>query len=161
MKVPYICGALTKFPSEIDPQEVKNLYSRFGDVFQRLIGVRAFVPHEHYDPIKFPHFEDTEITDAELGQIIHRTSILVVVNVAPTTGGGIEIAFAAMHKVPVVFFSPKEKISRIVTGTPKKFGVFQGIKYFSNFDEAILVLRDWISEYFQVRIPNHWDALII
>jgi hypothetical protein len=51
MKVPYICGPLTELPPD-EQTSVKLFYQHIADVCQKVIGVRAFVPHEHYDPIK-------------------------------------------------------------------------------------------------------------
>jgi len=86
-KIPYICGALTEFPQGADPKEVKAFYSRLGDAFLPIIGERAFVPHERFDPLQFPHFTDEGVFDAESEQIIKRTSLIVAVNEGPTWGG--------------------------------------------------------------------------
>ena len=81
-KVPYICGPLTELPLEIR-EWLKPFYSRIADVCEKIIGKRPFVPHEHYDPIVHASFLPKEVYKKEVDQIRKRTSILIVVAVAP------------------------------------------------------------------------------
>ncbi|HRH23899.1 MAG TPA: hypothetical protein PK295_04720, partial [Candidatus Magasanikbacteria bacterium] len=100
IKVPYICGPLT----ELDPKDharIKILYSQLGDVCERVLGVRAFVPHEHYDPIIHASYTPQQIDAAERTQVCENTSLLVVVAEAPSWGGGIEVEMAWRSNVPV------------------------------------------------------------
>lgn len=148
-KVPYICGPLTDFPTDVNPHEAKEFYSRLGDIFLAIIGARAFVPHEYFDPIQFAHFTDIEVYLAESGQITQRTSLLVVAHVAPTTGGGCEIALAADLKIPIVWLCPRsKKISRYPLGLTKDKRTFQDLLRYDNFDHAVEVLRKWAEVFF-------------
>lgn len=129
-KVAYVCGPLT----ELDPADqpaVKSLYSQIGDQVAYVCGPRAFVPHEHYDPIKAAHFSPQEVYAAESAQILERTSVLLVVAIEPTWGGGVEVGLCNLAKgrgiadVPVVVFAPDDKlnatpclISRMLRGGP-------------------------------------------
>jgi len=61
-----------------------------GDLFKQLIGVRAFVPHEHFDPVKQSQFSPREVDKAEREQVSCKTSLLIIVVIAPSWGGGIE-----------------------------------------------------------------------
>ena len=151
-KIPYICGTLTEFPHGINPEKVKSFYSRLGDVFSPIIGARAFVPHERFDPVQFPHFTDEQVFDAENEQITKRTSLIVAVNEGPTWGGGAEISIAGEHKIPVVFLNPKHrKIARFITGLAKRKGIFQGVIEYNSFDEAIVFLNKWANKFFIVK----------
>jgi hypothetical protein len=121
-KVPYVCGPLTElFPDE--QKSVKQFYQHIADVCKKTIGVRAFVPHEHYDPIKHASFTPQDVYNAEKHQVCDLTSLLIVVAVASSWGGGIEVEMANQNKVPVVILCEKEKlenkkISRCLRGNP-------------------------------------------
>ena len=115
-KTPYLCSSLTELSLNLQ-DEVKEFLSAIGDGCKAVLGVRAFVPHEHYDPVKYPHFKDTDVFDAESTQISERTSLVVVVYLEPSWGGGAEIALAGECKIPVLFLCPTgKKISRYVSG---------------------------------------------
>lgn len=146
VKIPYICGALTELPLEIQPV-VKQLYSDLADVCLRVIKVRAFVPHEHCDPVKHANLEPPEVDAVERPQICERTSLLVVVAIAPSWGGGIEVEMAFRSQVPVVILIPKGKrVSRLLRGNP---GVVMAEEYDGDADalkllESILMsMSDW------------------
>jgi len=118
----YICGPLTELPEE-DQGRVKALYSALADVIEGLTGLRAFVPHEHYDPIKHAHYIPPEIDAAERAQVCTRTSLLLVVVVGPSWGGGIEVEMANKAGVPAVILCIRErlearKVSRLLRGNP-------------------------------------------
>ena len=86
----YICGPLT----ELDPQtreKTKKLYENLASLCLDTIGVRAFVPHEHYDPIKHADFTPRDVDRAERKQVCEKTSVLIVVAIEPSWGGGIEV----------------------------------------------------------------------
>ena len=71
-KTAYVCGPLTELSPEV-AQNAKIFYERIADVCQGIMGVRAFVPHEHYDPIKHAHFTPEQVDRAERDQIFQRT----------------------------------------------------------------------------------------
>lgn len=130
LKRVYVCGPLT----ELDPSDqeaVKSLYSQIGDRVAEVTGLRAFVPHEHYDPVAAAHFTPQEVYAAESRQILDQTSALLVIAIEPTWGGGVEVGLCNLAKdhriadVPVVVFAPSEKlearpclISRMLRGGP-------------------------------------------
>lgn len=85
--------------------------------------MRAFVPHEHYDPVKHAHFTPKEVDANERHQVCKLTSVLIVVAVAPSWGGGIEVEMANNNEVPVILLCQKSKyddrkISRLLRGNP-------------------------------------------
>lgn len=121
-KCAYICGPLT----ELSPEEqarIKRLYSEMADVAENVLGIRGFVPHEHYDPIANAKATPAEVDAAERLQVCERTSVLIVLAEAPSWGGGIEVEMANRSDVPVLIFCKQDKlekrlVSRLLRGNP-------------------------------------------
>lgn len=132
----YICGPLT----ELDPQtreKTKRLYENLASLCLDALGVRAFVPHEHYDPIKHASFTPQEVDTAERTQVCEKTSILIVVAILPSWGGGIEVEMAYRSNVPIILLIPKnKKTSRLLRGNP---GIKCGIEYNSEIEALAAV----------------------
>lgn len=121
-KSAYICGALTELSAE-DQAWVKDFYRQIADLCEAVLGIRGFVPHEHYDPVKHANFSPPEVDEAERHQVCQYTSVLIVVTVAPSWGGGIEVEMANQSGVPVILVCDREKlkqrkISRLLRGNP-------------------------------------------
>ncbi len=121
-KIPYVCGPLTELAPD-EQERVKRFYQKVGDVCKEVLGVRAFVPHEHYDPIKNANFTPQEVYRAEQHQVCDLTSLLIVVAIEPTWGGGMEVEMANQHNIPVILLCEKQKleerrISRLLRGSP-------------------------------------------
>jgi hypothetical protein len=121
-KVPYVCGPLTELSSS-QQKSVKLFYQRIADVCEKINGARAFVPHEHYDPIKHISFTPQDVYNAEKHQVADLTSLLIVVAIAPSWGGGMEVEIANQNKVPIIILCEKEKlenrkVSRCLRGSP-------------------------------------------
>jgi len=152
-KAPYICGALTELPVE-EKEPVKAFYSQLADICQDVLGRRAFVPHECYDPAKFAEVEDVVVYDAESSQVKNRTSLLVVVYIYPSWGGGGEIELAGDFGVPVLFLCPAGKrISRYPSGSTKRKNVFQGVIVYENPNDALLKFRKWLKSHTDLLLP--------
>ncbi len=140
-KRPYVCGPLTELPVE-SQKLVKDFYSRIADACEEIMGIRAFVPHEHYDPVKYPHFTPAEIDRAEREQVCEKTSLLIVVAIAPSWGGGIEVEMAYRSSVPVLILCEQgRKISRLLRGNPAVVGII----YYNSLDDSLNRLKDCIS----------------
>jgi len=123
-KVPYVCGPLTELPVE-GQRAVKELYCKIADVCQSSLGVRAFVPHEHYDPVANADFTPWQVDEAERRQVCERTSVLIVIALAPSWGGGIEVEMANRSGVAAVVYHPAEKkVSRLLRGNPAVLGTY-------------------------------------
>jgi hypothetical protein len=104
--------------------------------------VEAFVPHKHFDPVKAPNFTPQEVDAAEREQVCNWTSVLVVVPVAPSWGGGIEVEMAYQNGVPIILLCEvkqlaNRKISRLLRGNP---GVRDVIIYYT-MEEALADLE--------------------
>lgn len=146
-KTAYICGPLTELSVE-DQSHVKGFYARIADAYKKVFGVRAFVPHEHYDPVLHKDFLPEQVDDAERYQICNKTTVLIVVAIAPSWGGGIEVEMANNSGVPVILIFPYGKrVSRLLRGNP---AVRDILEY--NVEEAVI-------SAIMLRISNHCDLL--
>ncbi len=138
VKCAYVCGPLTDLAPE-QQGVVKSFYEAIGDLCTRITGVEAFVPHKHFDPVKHANFTPPEVDAAEREQVCNWTSILIVVPVAPSWGGGIEVEMAYQNGVPVILLCEvqqlaERKISRLLRGNP---GVRDVISYYTMEDALI------------------------
>lgn len=127
----YICGPLTELLPE-EQQRTKDFYARLADICQEKTGIRAFVPHEHYDPIKNASYTPQQVDEAERKQVCENTSLLAAVAIAPSWGGGIEVEMANRSGIPVIILCEQEKldqrrVSRLLRGNPavRKIIVYQ------------------------------------
>lgn len=141
-KAPYICGALT----ELDPihrDQVKEFYVRLGDTCKEVLGIRGFVPHEHYDPIKNADAKNTAVYAAERKIVTEETSILIVYAIEPSWGAGIEVGWANEHQVPIVVLVPQKKVSRLLTGGP----MVKAVINVRDNKHALLELKTWLLKF--------------
>ena len=118
----YICGPLTELPVE-NQEKAREFYTAIADVCEKVTGERAFVPHEHFDPIKHAFFTPPEVDEAERKQVSKRTSVLIVAAIAPSWGGGIEVEIANKSRIPIIILCNEQKlghrrISRLLRGNP-------------------------------------------
>jgi hypothetical protein len=118
----YVCGPLTELPAD-QQEKIKAFYSRIAGVAEKITGLRGFVPHEHYDPIKHANFTPAEVDAAERRQVRDLTSCLIAVPAAPSWGSGIEVEIANQSDVPVIILCEscrfvQKKISRLLRGNP-------------------------------------------
>jgi len=144
-KIPYICGPLTELAADLQI-EVKDLYTALGDICLEILGVRAFVPHENYDPIKHAHYTPKQIDAVERNQVCQKTSVLVVVAVEPSWGAGIEVEMANRSDVPVIVFKDaSRKLSRLLLGNP---GVREVIEY-EQLEDIKNLLREALTRFKQ------------
>ena len=145
----YICGPLTELPEEWRVQ-TRKFYEQLADIVEKVTGKRAFVPHEHYDPIKHANYTPQEVDARERKQVCENTSLLLVVAIAPSWGGGIEVEMANQNHIPVIILCEQEKleqrkISRLLRGNP---AVAQIISY-TNENDALSKLEQALRAYVQ------------
>ena len=131
-KPAYICGALTELPKEIR-KKLEPMYRELADVCEKVLGMRAFVPHEHFGPIKHANYTPAEVDRNERRQVTRCTSLLIVVTEEPSWGGGIEVEMANQADIPIVLLCPRDKleakkVSRLVRGNP---GIIHEASYVS------------------------------
>ncbi|MCL4364584.1 hypothetical protein M1328_05100 [Patescibacteria group bacterium] len=141
-KTPYLCGPLTELLPE-EQEKTKLFYGQIADVCGKVLGQRAFVPHEHYDPIKNASYTPQEVDQAERHQLCDLTSLLIAVAIKPSWGGGIEVEMANQSNIPVIIMCEKEKlekrkVSRLLRGNPAVIDIIA----YSTIDKALKKLED-------------------
>jgi hypothetical protein len=156
-KSAYICGPLTELPPE-QQASVKALYEAIGDVCSQVLGMESFVPHKYYDPIANADATPPEVDGAERRQICHKTSVLVVVAIAPSWGGGIEVEMANTKGVPALILCDAKqlaarKISRLLRGNP---AVKEVLAYHSP-EEMLPLLKLSLRKLF----PRRWHHVFV
>jgi hypothetical protein len=118
----YICGPLTELPKDKQAQ-IKEFYSNVAATCEKVTGKRGFLPHEHGDPVLHANLTPAQIDAMDRAQVCQKTSLLLVVAVATSWGGGIEVEMANQHNIPAILLCPQEKlqqrtISRLLRGNP-------------------------------------------
>lgn len=137
-KVPYICGPIREL-DEKSKAQIFDFYEKIAIMCKDAIGAAPFVPHMLFNPNS--DFSPQEIDKVERDQVCQRTSLLIVVAVAPSWGGGIEIEMSHQSNVPVVILRPNGKdLSRLMRGNP----AVRKIIDFDNHQDAIDKLEKWI-----------------
>lgn len=151
---PYICYALTELSPKFREQ-AKAFYVRAGDTCAEIYGSeqRGFVPHEHYDPQKHKDFTPAQVDAAERRQVTQNTSLVIVIALEPSWGGGIEVEMARSAGVPIILICEKAKlearlISRLLRGNP----AVQEVIEFEDFDDAIQQLEEVLRQ----SSPAYW-----
>jgi hypothetical protein len=141
-KSAYVCGPLTELPS-LSRVLAKRFYERIADACTDVLGERAFVPHEHFDPLVHVAFAPQQVDEAERRQVCERTNLLiVVVSFGPSWGGGIEVEMARQNDVPVIILRQEDKkVSRLLLGNP----AVRAVLSYKDEDEAISLLRNALS----------------
>ncbi|OGG44202.1 hypothetical protein A2841_04175 [Candidatus Kaiserbacteria bacterium RIFCSPHIGHO2_01_FULL_48_10] len=143
-KTAYICGPLTELPPK-NRRKAKRFYESLAGAFWDVTGTSAFVPHQHFDPVKHSRFTPVEVDAVERKRVCECTSLLVVAAIAPSWGGGIEVEMARESNVPVVILCRQKKlgdgrVSRLLRGNPAVIQILS-----SGSDRAIVdEFRDWL-----------------
>ena len=133
----YICGPLTELPEDKKPT-IYNFYELIGALAEEVFGVPGFVPHKHCDPVLHKTLTPMQVNNIERNQVGNLTSCLVVVTIAPSWGGGIEVEMAYRSDVPIIILHEVgKKPSRLLLGNP---GVKAVVEY-ASVDDALLRLN--------------------
>ena len=129
----YISGALTG----IDNQEsIKAFYESIGLLCQEL-GLNAYVPHLHTDPVKHPHVTPDQVFTKDKNQVINSDLLIAYIGY-PSFGVGMEIAYAETKNIPTILLYEKDKtVSRFPRGIPHKIAEIQ----FEDYEDALNQLR--------------------
>ena len=154
----YICGPLTELGAR--QEAAKRFYERLADACYEILGVRAFVPHEHYDPVKHAHYTPSQVDEAERKQVREETSLLVVVALAPSWGGGVEVEMANTFGVPAILLCEQERldrreVSRLLQGNPAFVDRIayhdeeDALEKFSSSLQHVLTAKAWWSRFAQ------------
>lgn len=141
-QVPYVCGPLTDLMPE-HRERVLPFYEKIGDLCEEILGVRAFVPHEHFDPVTNPNATPDEVYATESVQVSQLTSLLIVVAEGPSWGGGMEVQMCNEWGTPIILMYPDrslKKPSRLLRGSPM---IVHEIEY-RDFTMAEVMLRSYL-----------------
>ena len=130
-------------------EQVKGFYEKIGNICKEITGLRGFVPHEQCDPFEHPDYAPAEVDVVERRQLIENTSMLLVVTITPSWGGGIEVEIANQNNIPVVLLCEKEqleakRISRLLRGNP----AIKATIVYGSEEEALDKLRAELKKYF-------------
>ena len=140
MKTAYICGPLTDLSLAMQAP-TKTFYVSIADALEKVhAGHRPFVPHEHCDPLLHASLTPNDVYAIEAEQVTRRTSVLVVVPVAPSWGGGMEVMMAHYSQVPIVVLRQIDlKVSRLLLGCPS----IKMVITYDQCDEGVRMLANW------------------
>lgn len=139
-KVPYICAPLTELPVE-EIELAKDFYESLAGTCEKAIGKRAFVPHERYDPKAHANFSPPEVDRGERKQVCEKTSILIIVAIFPSWGGGIEVEMANSSGVPsLILCEEGKKLSRLLLGNPS----VKTVIYYKGPEDALKKLAAYL-----------------
>ncbi|MCX6745751.1 MAG: hypothetical protein NTX00_01905 [Candidatus Parcubacteria bacterium] len=149
-KTVYVCGALTEVPSE-QKESVKKFYERIADLCEKVTTTRAFVPHEHYDPVLHANWTPSQVDESERRQVCELSSCIVAAALFPSWGSGIEVEMANKSNVPVILLCQKEKldkrlISRLLRGNP----AIKSIIIYENDDSAMQQLEIELKKFLNI-----------
>ncbi len=144
----YICSALTELPAD-EVQEAKVFFSAIADRLGQVLGLRPWVPHEHFDPIAHAEFTPAQVKMAEKEIVCEKTGFLLVIAMRPSWGGGIEIGWAEDRGIPVLTLCPQakldqRKISRLLRGCSTK------VAGFCDYEDALDVAEAVVREQFEI-----------
>ncbi|MFH1656285.1 MAG: hypothetical protein ABH956_00740 [Candidatus Nealsonbacteria bacterium] len=135
-KSAYICGPLTGLGWR-QRKKAKRFYEDIAFFIDEITGIRSFVPHKFFDPLKNTTATSQEIDTAEREQIVIRTSVLIVItHFGPSWGGGIEVEMANRSRVPVIVICSRDQnVSRLLLGNPAVQYIIPCSNKISDFDE--------------------------
>ncbi|MBD2294051.1 XRE family transcriptional regulator [Anabaena sphaerica FACHB-251] len=130
----YVSGALTDVEN---PIETKALYEKIGLVCEE-IGLQAYVPHLHTDPVKNPDITPREVFDKDKHQV--SISDLVIAYLGSLSFGvGMELAYAENNKIPIILlYETGKRISRFPRGIPTVIAEIQ----FNDDEDALIQLKN-------------------
>ena len=137
----YVSGALTDVKN---PIETKALYEKIGLVCEE-IGLQAYVPHLHTDPVNNPDITPREVFDKDKHQV--SISDLVIAYLGSLSFGvGMELAYAENNKIPIILlYETGKRISRFPRGIPTVIAEIQ----FNDYEDALNQLKEVLLKWKQ------------
>jgi nucleoside 2-deoxyribosyltransferase len=138
----YISGALLN-ASNLD--ESRRLYESFAAACERA-GCRAYVPHQHADPIRDPHLTNVDVATRDLDEVA-AADVLVAYVGEPSLGVGAEIAIALAAGKRVLALAPAgRRVSRFALGLLERAGAQAAICVYATEDEALAWLTRTLTD---------------
>ncbi|MEQ8997173.1 MAG: XRE family transcriptional regulator [Coleofasciculus sp. B1-GNL1-01] len=138
----YISGALTGVEN---PLKLKVFYESIGALCETM-EFQAYVPHLKTDPINNPDVSPRQVFETDKRQVSSSDLVIAYLG-CPSFGVGMELAYAEIHKIPLILLYEKDKnISRFPRGIPT---VISEIKFSSDEDALARlqkILEQWSTE---------------
>jgi 2'-deoxynucleoside 5'-phosphate N-hydrolase len=137
----YVSGALTDVEN---PIETKALYEKIGLVCEK-VGLQAYVPHLHTDPVNNPDITPREVFDKDKYEV--SISDLVIAYLGSLSFGvGMELAYAENSKIPIILlYETGKRISRFPRGIPTVIAEIQ----FNDHEDALNQLKEVLLKWKQ------------
>ncbi|MEA5531348.1 XRE family transcriptional regulator [Dolichospermum sp. UHCC 0684] len=137
----YVSGALTDVEN---PIETKALYEKIGLVCEK-VGLQAYVPHLHTDPVNNPDITPREVFDKDKYEV--SISDLVIAYLGSLSFGvGMELAYAENNKIPIILlYETGKRISRFPRGIPTVIAEIQ----FNDYEDALNQLKEVLLKWKQ------------
>ena len=137
----YVSGALTNVEN---PIETKALYEKIGLVCEK-VGLQAYVPHLHTDPVNNPDITPREVFDKDKYEV--SISDLVIAYLGSLSFGvGMELAYAENSKIPIILlYETGKRISRFPRGIPTVIAEIQ----FNDYEDALNQLKEVLLKWKQ------------
>jgi 2'-deoxynucleoside 5'-phosphate N-hydrolase len=135
----YISGALTGIK---EPLKIKSFYESIGSVCSEL-GLYPYVPHLKTDPIKNPDISPSLVFETDKHEVSQSDLVIAYIGF-PSLGVGMELAYAEMHKIPVILlYEVNSHISRFPRGIPTIISEIQ----FRSYEDALNLLRESLESW--------------
>ncbi len=142
----YICSALTELPEETR-DAAKAFYSKIADGLGEVLDHRPWVPHEHFDPIAHADFTPEEVKSKEKKLVCEESGFLLVIALAPSWGGGIEVGWAEDRGRPIFTIVPRAKLEER-TVSRLLLGCSTVLEPFDTLEHGIEVTKKMVATYF-------------
>lgn len=143
-KVPFISGSVHGLRLK-RRLAVEGLYESMDESCELVLGVRAFLPHRHFNPGNFHNPTPAKVYDVIGTQLKYRTSHLIVVGEVLDGSEGALVALAAEGEIPMLFLLPgKAEVSPYIEGLVIRFAVEACFVNYSSYPDAIDKLEGWL-----------------
>ncbi|WP_413172633.1 XRE family transcriptional regulator [Anabaena azotica] len=135
----YVSGALTDVEN---PIKTKGFYEKIGLVCEE-VGLQAYVPHLHTDPVNNPDITPREVFDKDKHQV--SISDLVIAYLGSLSFGvGMELAYAENNQIPIILlYEAGKQISRFPRGIPTVIAEIKFHDYEDGLNQLKNVLLKW------------------
>lgn len=134
----YISGALL---NASDLPASRALYERFAAACEAA-GVRAYVPHQHADPVRDRDLSSLDVATRDLEQV-NAADVLVAYVGEPSLGVGAEVAIALAAGKRVLLLAERERrVSRFLLGLAELHPAQASFCRFGSVEDA----GAWIAE---------------
>lgn len=137
----YVSGALTGV-DKLD--ELKRFYEAIGRVCNE-VGWEAYVPHLRTDPVSNPDISPEQVFLTDKQHVLASDLLIAYIGV-PSTGVGMELAYADVSDIPIVLlYEDGKTVSRFPRGIPNIIAEI----VFQDYEHALAQIKTILLE-----VPN-------